>query len=143
MAIVILNYGAPPTLEYCELSVLIEREQYYINLLNPEYNILKTAGSLLGFRHSEETKAKMSTDRQDDKHPLFGKSHSEETKKKISESLSGKNHPLFGQNHSEETKKRMSEAKKGKNNIADYLVADEKWGKKIYSEETNETSKIN
>jgi group I intron endonuclease len=25
-------------LEYCELSVLIAREQYYINLLKPEYN---------------------------------------------------------------------------------------------------------
>lgn len=35
-------------IEYCELSVLIEREQYYIDLLNPEYNILKTAGSLMG-----------------------------------------------------------------------------------------------
>lgn len=28
-------------LEYCELDVLIEREQYYINILKPEYNILK------------------------------------------------------------------------------------------------------
>ena len=26
-------------LEYCELDVLIEREEYYINLLKPEYNI--------------------------------------------------------------------------------------------------------
>lgn len=26
-------------LEYCELNVLIEREEYYINLLKPEYNI--------------------------------------------------------------------------------------------------------
>jgi hypothetical protein len=32
-------------LEYCEPSCLIEREQYYLDLLNPEYNILKTAGS--------------------------------------------------------------------------------------------------
>jgi len=46
-------------LEYCDLSVLIEREQYYLDLLKPEYNILKTAGSRLNFKHSEETIAKI------------------------------------------------------------------------------------
>ena len=43
-------------LEYCELEILIEREQYYIETLNPEYNILKQAGSLTGFKHSEAAK---------------------------------------------------------------------------------------
>jgi group I intron endonuclease len=43
-------------LEYCEEGVNpITREQYYFKLLKPEYNILKVAGSSLGFRHSEET----------------------------------------------------------------------------------------
>src|SRR3979411_2209795 len=46
-------------LEYCELDVLILREQYYIDLSNPEYNICKIAGNKLGFKHSEATKAKM------------------------------------------------------------------------------------
>jgi group I intron endonuclease len=32
-------------LEYCEKDVLIEREQYYMDLLKPEYNICKIAGS--------------------------------------------------------------------------------------------------
>jgi group I intron endonuclease len=41
-------------LEYCEPSVLIEREQYWIDLLKPEYNILKTAGSRLGAKHTLE-----------------------------------------------------------------------------------------
>lgn len=45
-------------LEYCEPLVLLEREQYYIDTLKPEYNILKIAGSSLGFKHSEETIAK-------------------------------------------------------------------------------------
>ena len=31
---------------------LIEREQYYIDKLNPEYNILKIAGSRLGANHT-------------------------------------------------------------------------------------------
>lgn len=41
-------------LEYCEPSNCIDREQYYIDLLKPEYNILKTAGSKLGSKHSVE-----------------------------------------------------------------------------------------
>lgn len=42
-------------LEYCSPENTTLREQYYMDLLNPEYNILKTAGSFLGFKHSEET----------------------------------------------------------------------------------------
>ena len=42
-------------LEYCDPDMVIEREQYYIDTLKPEYNILKTAGSLKGFKHSEAT----------------------------------------------------------------------------------------
>jgi group I intron endonuclease len=61
-------------LEYCEPKKCIEREQYYLDLLKPEYNILKNAGSLLGFKHSEETKAKFK-----------GRKHSEETKAKMRE----------------------------------------------------------
>lgn len=32
-------------LEYCESSEAVLREQYYLDLLKPEYNILSTAGS--------------------------------------------------------------------------------------------------
>ena len=45
-------------LEYCNKSELMAKEQYYLDLLTPEYNILKKAGSFLGFVHSEETIAK-------------------------------------------------------------------------------------
>ena len=48
-------------LEYCEAEKCVEREQYYLDLLQPQYNILKVAGSLLGFNHSLKTKAKMSS----------------------------------------------------------------------------------
>ena len=47
-------------LEYCDSKDLINREQHYIDLLKPEYNILKKAGSLLGSEHIEETRTKMS-----------------------------------------------------------------------------------
>jgi GIY-YIG catalytic domain len=36
-------------LEYCESNMLIEREQYYINIIKPEYNIL-------GSKHSKMKK---------------------------------------------------------------------------------------
>lgn len=39
-------------LEYCDKESLINRKQYYMDLLEPEYNILKKAGSSLGFKHS-------------------------------------------------------------------------------------------
>jgi group I intron endonuclease len=38
-------------LEYCDINVLIEREQYYLDTLKPEYNILKVASSKLGYKH--------------------------------------------------------------------------------------------
>lgn len=46
-------------LEFCNPDQLIEREQYYIDLINPEYNILRVAGSSLGHRHTEATLAKL------------------------------------------------------------------------------------
>lgn len=49
-------------LEYCNPSKCIKREQYYLDLLKPEYNILEKAGSpeRSGFKYSEESKAKIS-----------------------------------------------------------------------------------
>jgi predicted GIY-YIG superfamily endonuclease len=47
-------------LEYCEVKELILREQYYIDMLTPQYNILKIAGSTVGFKHTEESLVKMS-----------------------------------------------------------------------------------
>lgn len=43
-------------LEYCPHKDLLSREQYYLDLLKPKYNILAKAGSSLGFKHSEESK---------------------------------------------------------------------------------------
>ncbi len=42
-------------LEYSNFKNIIEREQYYLDKLKPEYNILQIAGSSLGFKHSEKT----------------------------------------------------------------------------------------
>jgi group I intron endonuclease len=47
-------------LEYCSLDQLLNREQYFMDLLKPKYNILKQAYSFQGFTHSEYTKKHLS-----------------------------------------------------------------------------------
>jgi group I intron endonuclease len=46
-------------LEFCDSSDTVSREQYYIDFCKPEYNILKIAGSSLGYLHTEDTLAKL------------------------------------------------------------------------------------
>lgn len=46
-------------LEYCNKDEVLVREQYYLDLLKPEYNILSVAGSPVGYLHTEEAKLKM------------------------------------------------------------------------------------
>jgi group I intron endonuclease len=80
----LLKYGYSnfsfSVLEYCDPARVIEREQYYLDLLKPEYNILKIAGSSVGYKHTEEAIQKIS---------LKGKGRifSEEAREKLS--LSG------------------------------------------------------
>ena len=69
-------------LEYCEAKDLIKKEQYYINNLKPEYNVLKTAYSSLGYKHTKESKLKISMANK-------GKKRSEEFKKMASAILKG------------------------------------------------------
>jgi NUMOD1 domain len=64
-------------LEYCDTDNLLKREQYYLDNLKPEYNILKIAGSVLGFKHSESTKKLLRITR-------LGRLFSETTRLKIS-----------------------------------------------------------
>jgi len=113
-------------LEYCDATQadLLKREQYYIDKLNPEYNILKTAGTSLEFKHSDETRVKMSNSRTGEKNPMFGLKHSDEIRAKISNSLVGERNPMFGKigsqnprfgkQHSSETRAKISIFKAGK-----------------------------
>lgn len=43
-------------LEYCDQDKVIEREQYFIDSFNPEYNILKIASTRLGYTPTLETR---------------------------------------------------------------------------------------
>lgn len=87
----ILKYGysnfSLDIIEYCEPNLLISREQYYIDLLKPEYNILKVAYSFLGFKHSLSTRIQMSINNTGVNHPLYGKKPSYETRIKIGKAL--------------------------------------------------------
>jgi hypothetical protein len=74
---------AAEILEYCDKKDLIEKENDYLKLLQPEYNILLKAESRLGHKVSEETRNKMSNTAKEidhsgrfqagDNHPNFGK----------------------------------------------------------------------
>ena len=48
-------------LEYCDSNVVLLREQYYIDMLKPKYNILSTADSILGCKHTSDTLDKLSS----------------------------------------------------------------------------------
>jgi hypothetical protein len=48
-------------LEYCDKQIILLREKHYIDLLSPEYNLCKEPSSTIGYKHSKEAKAKIST----------------------------------------------------------------------------------
>lgn len=129
-------------IEYVNVEKLIEREQYWIDELKVSsegYNKSPTAGSLLGFKPSDETRAKMSAARVGRKMvytpeglaslELYRKSIvvSEETKKNISNALRGRTlseaekdarrrvaEARKGYKHSEETKQKIRDSNLGK-----------------------------
>lgn len=94
-------------LENCELETLISKEQHWINILKPEYNLAPVAGSQLGYKHTNEAKANMSRAHK-------GYKHTEETKAKMATAKLG-NKNNTGKKRmaptSEETRKKISEAK--------------------------------
>lgn len=72
-------------LEYCDPKDCIEREQYYMDIYKPEYNVYQTAGSPRGQDHTEKALVK-----------LRNRKLSEEAKLLISKRMKGENNPLFG-----------------------------------------------
>lgn len=107
----------------CNKERLLIMEQYYIDIFNPKFNICKTAGNHLGFKHSEETKEKMrkphgpmpeyQIEKMRKPHSRIGvekmrlkkigSKHSEETKEKMRIA-----HSINPLKHSDESKKKIS-----------------------------------
>ena len=79
-------------------TCLTDREQYWMDLLKPEYNICPTAGSSLGVKRTEEQKQKMSGEnnhmfgRTGEKNPMFGRTG----EKCPAFGRTGEKHPMFG-----------------------------------------------
>ncbi len=98
-------------IERCSPRCCVKREQHWIDCrqsVNPRlgYNRNPTAGSMLGFRHSEETKAKMGAAGR-------GRRHREDVKACISRKMSvvmlGNKH-FEGCKHTEEAKTKIAAA---------------------------------
>jgi group I intron endonuclease len=93
----ILKYGhnkfSLVILEICgesksiDKNYYLKREQYYLDLIKSEYNILSLTHSSLGYKHLEETKNKISKS-------LLGYKHSEITKSRMREARLGFKHSI-------------------------------------------------
>jgi len=107
---------------------LISQEQWWINMLQPEYNTCHVANSCLGIRRSVETRAKMSAGSMGNQRWL-GRKHTPETRAKMSAVQIGKHRPhacptietrasisagLMGHVISPETRAKISAALAGK-----------------------------
>ncbi len=130
-------------IEEIELSSnLIEREQFHIDTINPEYNIRLIAESNLGLKHTEETKAKM----RGTNNYWYGKKPSEEVILKIKAAQTGRiktsdeivktNFHKIGKKRSEETKQKISLSHKGKVRSEKHCknISNSKMGKKLSEE---------
>lgn len=91
-------------IEYCEIDKLIEREQYWIDSLNPTYNIRRTAQSNFGLKRSDATKLKM-------KDARIGRKLSKEHKEKIGLKTLG-NKSNLGRKFTEEHKRNLRLSKR-------------------------------
>ena len=94
------NFVVSPLL-FCSIDNLLLYEQICIDNLSPEYNLTPTAGSLLGYKHSDESKEKI-------RKASTGKKHSDESRAKMSASRIG-NKNCVGRKVSSETRKKIGE----------------------------------
>jgi len=81
-------------IECCPVDTVLEREQYYLDALNPPLNLSPDAYSTRGIKHTDEQRRKSS------------EAHKKTTKR-------GSEHHLYGKKASPETLKRMSDSRKG------------------------------
>lgn len=89
----ILKYGHSnfifDIIEYCDKFETVQREQYYLDHFDFDYNVLEKANSSLGYKHTEETIEKMKG-----RQNLLGYKHTEETIDKLKELQTNKKHSV-------------------------------------------------
>ena len=93
-------------IEYWEPEFLVSFEQWWMNMLRPEYNINPVAGSSLGVKRTDDARANMSAAKK-------GHEVSAEARAKISKAHMG-NTTNLGRKHTAESKANMSAAAMGK-----------------------------
>lgn len=87
---------------------LLAREQFWIDNLKPEYNVLLVAGSNLGYHHTDETKQKISNSTK-------GVKKSKEHAKHIKEGQQGR---IFTEKH----KEKLSKAAKNRKGMSHHSI---------------------
>jgi group I intron endonuclease len=120
-------------LEECNVDILKDKEQFYLDTLTPSYNISKSSKCpMLGRKHSLQTleKFKMKIGLKGKDNPMFGKKWSKELREKILKKR-------IGSKRSEETKKKMSETSKKLNRGLDLLESSLKRRKKVIDSNGN------
>ncbi len=93
-------------LEEWEPEFLVSMEQWWMNMLAPEYNIAPVAGNTLAMTHTDEAKAKMSIAQRGNTNSL-GHKHTTEAKAKMSVAKKGRK-------QSDEHKAKLSSVRVGK-----------------------------
>lgn len=107
--------------EDCSKEELVSKEQYWIDKLNPKFNICKIAGSTLGIKWKEESVQRQRDNNLGEKNPMFGvHKYGEEA-------------PAYGVKQSSETCKKKSEFTKKRWEDPEYRKAREAY---THSEET-------
>lgn len=124
------NYNVLWEVDDCSDNHLNQIEIYYITKYNPKFNFTDGGDGISGYKHTDETKRKMSEKKKGENNPKYwqGKTFSDEHKKKISQNhydISGENNPMYGKDtsgknnhfynhkHTDEAKKQMKIAHGG------------------------------
>lgn len=97
-------------IEECDLSLLLQKEMYYIkkyNTFKSGYNSTKGGDGLYGWKHSKETIEKI-------RKSNLGKKRTQETRKKLSEINKGNIPWISGKKHTIETREKIKLAHLGK-----------------------------
>ena len=122
-------------IEYCDKEILIQREQFYIDTMRPEYNLSPVAGNSLGVKHTDEMRARVSAvvrNRPPEVIAKMSASHkgikkSDETRKKMSEAQKKTGNVLkmiasnIGRICSKETRQKIGAAQRGRKHTAEQI----------------------
>lgn len=93
-------YICPPYLTDDDFNGL---ERWYIQSINPLFNFTEGGDGISGYRHTIETKKRLSEINK-------GKKHSKESIEKMRKSKKGKNHPMYNTPHTIEHRLKISKS---------------------------------